>query len=49
MDLGTVKSRIRSLIDDADGTFATDAFLLPLINQKYEELYNRMLSTGAEF
>jgi hypothetical protein len=49
MDLTTLKSRIRSLIDDPDGTYATDSFLLPLINQKYEELYNRMLSTGAEF
>jgi hypothetical protein len=49
MDLTTLKFRIRSLIDDPDGTYATDSFLLPLINQKYEELYNRMLSTGAEF
>ena len=49
MDLSTVKSRIRSLVDDPDASYATDAFLLPLINQKYEELYNRMLSTGAEF
>lgn len=49
MDLGTVKSRVRSLVDDSDASYATDAFLLPLINQKYEELYNRMLSTGAEF
>lgn len=49
MDLGTVKSRVRSLVDDPDASYATDAFLLPLINQKYEELYNRMLSTGAEF
>jgi hypothetical protein len=49
MDLSTVKSRVRSLVDDADASYATDAFLLPLINQKYEELYNRMLSTGAEF
>jgi len=49
MDLSTVKSRVRSLVDDPDSSYATDAFLLPLINQKYEELYNRMLSTGAEF
>jgi hypothetical protein len=49
MDLTTVKTRIRSLVDDPDATYATDAFLLPLINQKYEELYNRMLSSGAEF
>jgi hypothetical protein len=49
MDLSSVKSRIRSLVDDPDASYATDAFLLPLINQKYEELYNRMLSTGAEF
>ena len=49
MDLNTLKTRIRSLVDDPDATYATDAFLLPLINQKYEELYNRMLSTGAEF
>jgi len=49
MDLSTVKSRIRSLVDDPDASYATDGFLVPLINQKYEELYNRMLSTGAEF
>ena len=49
MDLGTVKSRVRSLVDDPDASYATDAFLVPLINQKYEELYNRLLSTGAEF
>ncbi|PYP89418.1 MAG: hypothetical protein DMG65_13725 [Candidatus Angelobacter sp. Gp1-AA117] len=49
MDLTTLKSRLRALVDDPDATYATDAFLLPLINQKYEELYNRMLSTGAEF
>ena len=49
MDVTTLRSRIRALVDDPDGTYATDAFLLPLINQKYEELYNRMLSTGAEF
>ena len=49
MDFGTLKSRIRSLVDDPDASYATDGFLLPLINQKYEELYNRMLSTGAEF
>ena len=49
MDLTTLKTRIRSLVDDPDATYATDAFLLPLINQKYEELYNRMLSTGAAF
>src|SRR5215470_2260532 len=49
MDLSTIKSRIRSLVDDPDASYATDAFLLPLVNQKYEELYNRMLSTGAEF
>ena len=49
MDLSTLKSRIRALVDDPDATYATDGFLLPLINQKYEELYNRMLSTGAEF
>lgn len=49
MDLNTLKTRIRSLVDDPDATYATDAFLVPLINQKYEELYNRMLSTGAEF
>src|SRR2546426_1432792 len=48
MDLSTLKSRIRALVDDPDATYATDGFLLPLINQKYEELYNRMLSTGTE-
>ena len=49
MNLAEVKSRVRSLVDDPDGTYATDGFLAPLINQKYEEIYNRMLSTGAEF
>ena len=49
MNLAEVKSRIRALVDDPDGTYVTDGFLGPLINQKYEEIYNRMLSTGAEF
>lgn len=49
MNLAEVKSRIRALVDDPDGTYVTDGFLAPLINQKYEEIYNRMLSTGAEF
>ncbi len=49
MILSEVRSRIRALVDDPDGTYVTDDFLAPLINQKYEEIYNRMLSTGAEF
>lgn len=31
-----VKQRVRALIGDPDGDFATDAYLLPLINQAYE-------------
>jgi hypothetical protein len=50
MDLSTVKTRVRSLTDDPDATYQTDEFLIPLINQKYEELYNRLLVTsGSEF
>ena len=34
MDLSTVKSRIRSLVDDPDASYANDGFLLLLVNQK---------------
>lgn len=49
MNLAEVKTRIRAMVDDPNGTYVTDGFLAPLIQQKYEEIYNRMLSTGAEF
>ena len=49
MDLQTLKARIRALVDDPNATYTTDDFLLPLINQKYEELYNRLRLGGTEF
>ncbi len=44
-----MKQRVRSLIGDPDGDFATDAYLLPLINQAYDACINRLENTCSPF
>jgi hypothetical protein len=46
---GDLKQRVRALVDDSDASYTTDAFLAPLTNQCYEEVYNNLLATGANF
>lgn len=47
--LKDVKQRSRSLIGDPDADFATDAYIVPLINQVYETSTHRLLSTCSPF
>jgi hypothetical protein len=44
-----VKQRVRALIGDTDGDFATDAYLLPLINQAYDQSINYLSNTCSPF
>lgn len=48
-NLNDVTTRVQALLDDVAATYTTPEFLNPLINQKYEELYNRLRLTGADF
>ena len=48
-DLREVKKRARALVGDPDGDFATDAYLLPLINQFYEQAIHKLEETCSPF
>jgi hypothetical protein len=44
-----VKVRVKSLVGDTDGDFCTDAYLLPLINQAYDQAINYLCGTCSPF
>lgn len=44
-----VKQKVRSLIGDPDGDFATDAYLLPLLNLAYETAVHYLQNTCSPF
>jgi hypothetical protein len=44
-----LKKRVRALIGDPDGDFATDAYLVPLINQAYDAAINYLAGTCSPF
>lgn len=48
-NLGRVKSRIRSLVDDPQGSWANDAFLVPLINEAYDDANSQIASTQSSW
>ena len=45
--LGNVIGRVRSLVGDPDGDFTTEAYLLPLIAQVYDQQINTLEQTSA--
>jgi|SRR5882724_5109666 len=47
--LKDVKARTRALIGDPDADFSTDAYLVPLINQAYEQMINYLSNTCSPF
>jgi hypothetical protein len=49
MNTVDVKQRARSLIGDPEGDFATDGYLLPLINQAYDQSINYLEGTCSPF
>lgn len=44
-----MKARARALVGDPDADFTTDAYLLPLINQAYEDAVNYLEGTCSPF
>jgi hypothetical protein len=47
--MGMVKARVRSLLDDPNGTYITDSFIVPLINETYDDVCSQMESTQSSW
>ena len=46
---GTVKAKVRSLVDDLQGTYVTDEWVDPLIQEEYEIAASKIASTTGDF
>jgi hypothetical protein len=44
--LGQVKARVRNLVDDPNVTWTKDDFIVPLINEIYDDYNSKLASTG---
>jgi hypothetical protein len=47
--LGQVKARVRNLLDDPQGSYLTDDFILPLISEVYEDANSQLASTQSSY
>jgi hypothetical protein len=47
--LGQVKGRVRNLLDDPQGSYLTDAFIVPLINEVYDDANSQLASTQSSW
>lgn len=47
--LGQVKARVRSLLDDPNGSYLSDDFTIPLINEVYSDINSQLTSTQSSF
>jgi hypothetical protein len=47
--LGQVKARVRSLLDDPDGSYLSDSFLVPLINEVYDDANSQLAATQSSW
>ncbi len=47
--LGQVKARVRKLLDDPQGSYLTDAFLVPLICEVYDDVNSQLASTQSSW
>ena len=47
--LGQVKARVRNLLDDPQGSYLTDAFLVPLIAEVYDDVNSQLASTQSSW
>lgn len=47
--LAQVKARVRSLLDDPQGSYLTDSFIVPLINQVYDDCNSQIASTQSSW
>jgi len=49
MDYTTLKSRIRDLVDDPAAEYTSDDYLQNKVAQVYDDLYDKLRMTGAQF
>lgn len=47
--LGQVKARVRNLLDDPQGSYLTDSFIVPLINEVYDDANSQLQSTSGSW
>lgn len=47
--LGQVKARVRNLLDDPDGSYLTDGFIVPLICETYDDANSQLVSTQSSW
>ncbi len=47
--LGQVKARVRNLLDDPEGSYLTDDFLVPLICEVYDDANSQLASTQSSW
>lgn len=47
--LGQLKARVRNLLDDPQGSYLTDAFIVPLINEVYDDSNSQLASTQSSW
>ena len=47
--LGQVKARVRNLLDDPQGSYLTDSFLVPLICEVYDDANSQLASTQSSW
>jgi hypothetical protein len=47
--LGQVKARVRNLLDDPQGSYLTDAFVVPLICEVYDDANSQLASTQSSW
>lgn len=47
--LGQVKARVRNLLDDPQGSYLTDEFLAPLIQEVYEDANSQLASSQSSY
>jgi hypothetical protein len=48
-NLAQVKARVRNLLDDPQGSYLTDDFIIPLINEVYSDANSQLTSTQSSF
>ena len=47
--LGQVKARVRTLLDDPQGSYLTDSLLVPLISEVYDDANSQLASTQSSW
>lgn len=46
---GQVKARVRNLLDDPQGSYLTDDFIGPLVNEAYEDMNSQLMATQSSY